>query len=97
MNKKTKEHAVRVLKEINEGFKAEVIKEHHISDLCNMDTGRNTGFAVILYLSNRFDYTNLLLNKWRNRLEAFDYVISVFRCRLQIRFNVMYDEPTQEP
>lgn len=90
MSKKTIEHAASVLKEIMAGLKPDVIKGYKIPTLCNMETGRETGFAVILTLGTKFDYTSTVLDGWRKRLEADDYMISVKRNQLRVRFNVMY-------
>lgn len=57
---------------------------------CNMEIGRETGFAVILTLSKKYGYTSVILDDWRKRLEASDYMISVKRNQLRVRFNVMY-------
>ena len=90
MSKKTTEHAASVLKEIMAELNPDVIKDYEMPTLCNMDTARETGFAVILTLSTKFDYTSAVLDDWRKRLEADDYMISVKRNQLRVRFNVMY-------
>ena len=90
MSKKTTEHAASVLKEIMAGLNLDVIKDYEMPTLCNMETARETGFAVILTLSTKFDYTSAVLDDWRKRLEADDYMISVKRNQLRVRFNVMY-------
>lgn len=90
MSKKTKEHAASVLKEIKAEVNDEVIKDYRIQDLCNMETVRVTGFAVILTLSARYDYTSENLENWRKRLDADDYIISVNCNRLQVRFDIMF-------
>ena len=90
MSKKTIEHAASVLKEIKAEVNAGVIKDSNISKLCNMETARETGLAVSLNLSTKYDYPTSILDKWRKRLEAEDYVISVMRNQLRITFNVMY-------
>ena len=90
MNKKTTEHAASVLKEIMAGLNPDVIKDYEMPTLCNMETAKETGFAVILTLSTKFDYTSAVLDDWRKRLEADDYMISVKRNQLRERFNVMY-------
>lgn len=90
MSKKTIEHAAGVLKEIKAEVNSGVIKDSHISKLCNMDTARETGIAVVLTLSTKYDYPSTIFEKWRKRLEADDYVISVMRNQLKITFNVMY-------
>ena len=90
MSKKTTEHAASVLKEIMAGLNPDVIKDYEMPTLCNIETARETGFAVILTLSTKFDYTSAVLDDWRKRLEADDYMISVKRNQLRVRFNVMY-------
>lgn len=90
MSKKTTEHAASVLKEIMAGLNPDVIKDYEMPTLCNMETARETGFAVILTLSTKYDYTSAILDDWRKRLEASDYMISVRRNQLRVRFNVMY-------
>ena len=71
-------------------MKSDVIKDHEMPTLCNMETCKETGFAVILTLSTKYDYTSAVLDDWRKRLEADDYMISVRRNQLRVRFNVMY-------
>lgn len=90
MSKKTTEHAASVLKEIMAELDPDVIKDYEMPILCNMKTAKETGFAVILMLSTKFDYTSAVLDDWRKRLEADDYMISVKRNQLRVRFNVMY-------
>lgn len=87
---KTTEHAASVLKEIKAEINEGVIKDYEMPSLCNMQTARKTGFAVILTLSTKYDYTSAILDDWRKRLEASDYMISVKRNQLRVRFNVMY-------
>lgn len=90
MSKKTKEHAASVLKEIKAEVKDDVIKYYEILKLCNVETARETGLAVILTLSTKYVYTSLVLEYWRTRLDADDYLIRVNRNRLQVRFNIMF-------
>lgn len=90
MSKKTIKHAASVLKEIMAELNPDVIKDYEMPTLCNMETAKTTGFAVILTLSTKFDYASTVLDDWRKRLEADDYVISVKRNQLRVSFNVMY-------
>ncbi len=90
MAKKTTDRAFEVLKEIKAEVNSDVIKDHEMPTLCNMETCKETGFAVILTLSTKYDYTSAVLDDWRKRLEADDYMISVRRNQLRVRFNVMY-------
>ena len=97
MNKKTREYAASVIKEIKESVRADVIKDSHISKFCDVETKREVGFAVCLTLSTKYDYTRAVFEDWLERLEADDYVISVSRNQLKIRFDVSYIKTTQEP
>lgn len=88
--KKTTEQVAKALREIMAGLNEGVIKDYEMPTLCNMETCKDTGFAVILTLSTKYDYTNKVLDNWKERLEADDYMISVLRNQLKVRFNVMY-------
>lgn len=87
---KTIEHAASVLKEIKAEIKECVIRDYEMPTLSSMNPPRETGFAVILTLSTKFGYTSSVLDDWRKRLEASDYMVSVKRNQLRVSFNVMY-------
>lgn len=74
MSKKTTEHAASVLKEIMAGLNPDVIKDYEMPTLCNMETARETGFAVILTLSTKFDYTSAVLDDWLRKQMMKDAV-----------------------
>lgn len=92
MNNKTTEHAFEMLQAIKAKVNNDVIKDYEMPSLCNIDTGKETGFAVILTLSTKYDYTNRVLDEWKQKFEAEDYYIKVRRNQLQVRFNVMFDK-----
>lgn len=87
---KTIEHAASVVKEIKAEVNEGVIKDCIMPMLCNMETGETTGFAVVLTLSTKYDYTNTLLDEWKERLCADDYLITSFRNQLKVKFNVRF-------
>ena len=87
---KTTKHAASVIREIKAEINEDVIKDYEMPTLCNIQTARETGCAVILTLSTKYDYPNEIFDDWRKRLEASDYIISVLRNRLRLRFNVMF-------
>lgn len=89
---KTTDYAAKVVAEIISEVNKDVIRGYEMPTLCNMETARDTGFAVILTLSTKYDYPNYVLNNWQERLHADDYQISVRRNQLRVRFNVMYDK-----
>lgn len=92
MNNKTTEHAFEMLQAIKAKVNNDVIKDYEMPSLCNIDTGKETGFAVILTLSTKYDYTNRVLDEWKQKFEAEDYYIKVCRNQLHVRFNVMFDK-----
>ena len=83
---KTIEHAAEVLKQIKSEVKEDVIKDYHMPTLCNMETGQDTGFAIVITLNTKYGYTDTVLNDWKTRLEAGEYVINVKRGQLQVKF-----------
>ena len=97
MSEKIIENLARILKEIKVGVKEGVIKDSHISDLCDVKVSGLIGFAVFMTLSTKFVYTGAVLENWRKRLGADDYQLIVFRNQLKIRFDVPYSEDMQEP
>ena len=54
--------------------------------LCNMETGQDTGFAIVITLNTKHGHTDTVLNDWKTRLEADEYVINVKRGQLQVKF-----------
>lgn len=88
MSKQTIEQAANVLKEIKTEVREGVIKETRISQLSNIEMKKQVGYVVFLTLSAKFDYSRPTLEDWRKRLQAEDFVISVNRNTLQIRFYV---------
>ena len=83
---KTIEHAAEVLKQIKSEVKENVIKDYHMPTLCNMETGQDTGYAIVITLNTKYGYTDTVLNDWKTRLEADEYVIYVKRGQLQVKF-----------
>lgn len=90
MKKKTTEHAASVVKEIKAETNESVIKYYEMPRLCNMETSEETGFAVIMTLSTKYDYTSPILDGWKERLCAEDYIITVRHNQLKVRFNVRF-------
>ena len=87
---KTTEHAAEVIKALKAKCADGVIKDYEMPSLCNMETCKTTGFAVILTLGTKFDYTNKILDEWKGLFHADDYMIRVKRNQLFVRFNVMF-------
>ena len=83
---KTIEHVAEVLKQIKSEVKEDVIKDYHMPTLCNMETGQDTGFAIVITLNTKYGYTDTVLNDWKTRLKADEYVINVKRGQLQVKF-----------
>ena len=96
MSEKVIEHPARALEEIKAEVKEGVIKDSSILDFSEVNIPRLRGFAVFMTLSTKLKYTRAGFENWRRRLKADDYVISVSRNQLKIRFDVPYSEDTQE-
>lgn len=78
----------KIKDETNKG----VIKEHRINSVVNWKTGEETGKAAILVCGTKFEYTEAVLNHWKEQLEASEYRINVNRSQLFITFIVDYKE-----
>ncbi len=87
---KTVKYAKSVIETLKQECADGVIKDIGIPPLINIKTGENTGFAVILHVASRYDYTEKLLDKWKKRFGADEYSISARRNQLQIKFIVRY-------
>lgn len=82
------EAIVKMKEETNKG----VIKEHTINPLVNWKTGKETGQAAVLTCGTKFEYTEAVLNHWKEQLGADEYRIKVNRSQLFITFIVPYKE-----
>lgn len=91
MNKKTVKYAYLVICELSEEYANGVIKEHMIPPLVNLRTGQETGYAVIIHLANKFEYTDAVLNDWKKRLNADEYSVTAKHNQLKVKFSVHYD------
>jgi hypothetical protein len=67
-----------------------VIKQHTIDSVCNWKTGEETGLAAVLKCGTQFEYTEDVLNRWKEQLGADEYRIKVNRSQLYITFIVPY-------
>lgn len=97
MSEKIIEHLSRRLEEIKALDKEGVIKDSCILDFSKVNIEILKCFAVCMTLRTKYTYTYALLENWRERLGAGDYVFCVDRNRLKIRFYVLCSKDTQEP
>lgn len=88
--KKTQQQAAEVVRSLQGIYAKGVIKSWEIPLLVNIKTGENTGFAVIIYLASKYEYTNGLLNDWKEKLSADEYTISAKKNQLQVKFTIRY-------
>lgn len=93
---KTIENAVKAIDEIKAQYKVEVIKDYEIPPLVNMKTGQTTGHGITLQLSTKYDYDENLLNEWKEKLQADEWMLRVRRSQLWVTFRVRYFEPTEK-
>ena len=87
---KTVKYANSVIEKLKQECADGVIKNFEIPPLINIKTFKNTGFAVILHVASKYDYSEKLLGKWKKRFGADEYSISARRNQLQIRFTIRY-------
>lgn len=88
--KKTAEEAQEIVKSLQGIYAKGVIKDWEIPPLVNIETGKDTGFAVIIRIAPKYEYTNDLLNEWKEKLSADEYTITVKKNQLQVKFIVRY-------
>ena len=91
---KTTEHAAEVIRALQE-YKEGVIKDYEMPPLVNMKTGKTIGFAVVMQVAGKYDYSDSLLNEWKEKFGADDYSISVKRSQLWVTFTIRTFEPTE--
>ena len=72
-----------------------VIKEHTINTVVNWQTGKEIGQAAVLTCGTKFEYTEDILNHWKEQLGAGEFRIKVNGTRLYITFMVYYKEDGQ--
>lgn len=80
------EAIVKIKEKTNKG----VIKDHMISTVVNWKTGKETGQAAVLTCGTKFEYTEDVLQHWKEQLGADEYRIKVNRSQLFITFIVPY-------
>ena len=88
--KKTQQQAAEVVRSLQETYAEGVIKSWEIPPLVNTKTLKDVGFAVIVYIASKYEYTDRLLNDWKEKLSADEYTISAKKNQLQVKFTVRY-------
>ena len=78
----------KIKEETNKG----VIKEHTINTIINCSTCEETGQAITLVCSTKFEYSEAVLNHWKEQFGASEYRVKVNRSRLLLIFTVHYKE-----
>jgi hypothetical protein len=78
----------KMREETNKG----VIKEHMIGPVVNWKTGEETGQGAVLNCGTKYEYTEDVLNHWKEQLGAREYRIKVNRAQLFITFFAYYKE-----
>lgn len=92
----TTEHAAEVIRALQEEYKEGVIKDYEMPPLVNMKTGKTIGFAVVMQVAGKYDYSDSLLNEWKEKFGADDYSISVKRSQLWVTFRIRMFEPSDK-
>ena len=92
MEDKTIKNASNIVAEIKDKYADGVIKDFEICPLVNMKTGEDVGFCVIVYLANKYEYTNEIMDDWKNRLHADEYSVTARGNKLTFKFRVHYED-----
>lgn len=82
----------KMKEEVNKG----VIKDHMINPVVNWKTGKEVGQGVELICGTKFEYTEEVLNHWKEQLGADEFRINVRHLKLYITFIVYYEEDKRE-
>ena len=90
------EKMAEAIKKMKEETNKGVIKEYMISSVVNWKTGKETGQAAVLTCGRKFEYTEEVLNHWKEQLGADEFRIKVNRMQLYITFIVYYEEYKHE-
>ena len=69
-----------------------IISGYYICSIVKIDTREETGFAVILQLSNRYSYTDANLNDVKDMLLADGYEIKFNKNVIKVKYIVHYDK-----
>ena len=85
---KTAENIKSLIASTNQG----VVLDHTINSLVNTETMRDTGHAVVLTLSTKFDYPEDVLLKWKEMLGADYFHLRVRLNRIFITYYIHYDK-----
>lgn len=80
------DNAARQVASLKETLEARVILDNRINNLVNVNTGEDTGVAVVLHLSSRFTYDDSLLNSWKVMFGASEFVIKCVLGQLWVHF-----------
>lgn len=92
MGVKTIEHANKVICALQKECSDGVIKDVEMSSLVNIHTQEDTGFCVIIQLTNKYEYTDDMLKEWKRRLHADGYGVTAKYNQLAVKFYVHFDK-----
>ena len=80
------------IKKMKEETNKGVIKDHTINSVVNWKTGKEAGQAAVLTCGTKFEYTEDVLNHWKDQLGADEFRFKVNGTRLYITFIAYYKE-----
>lgn len=84
--------AIETIKALRREFASDAIKDYEILPLVNRKTLEDVGFAVVLWLNARYDYSDKLLGDWKERFLADGYSVFIDHNRLSVKFFVRFDK-----
>lgn len=86
------EKMVDAIKKMKEETNKGVIKDHMINSVVNWKTGKEVGQAAVLTCGTKFEYTEDVMNRWKEQFGANEFSFKVNGTRLYITFIVYYKE-----
>jgi len=84
------------IKKMKEETSKGVIKDHMINSVVNWKTGKEVGQGIVLTCGTKFEYTEEILNHWKEQLGADEFRIKVNKWNLFITFIAYYEEYKRE-
>lgn len=82
----------KVVDEIRDSYRVDIIKEKKIVPLLDMDTMIECGYWMKLHLNSCCSYSENTLAEWKNKLGATEWLIMTSKRGLFVAFKVYFKE-----
>lgn len=88
--KETEERITSVIEQLRKEYVRGTVKRVKAPPLINMKTGKQTGYAVIVFLSSRYEYSDDFLERWKDKFGAVAFSVSAERNLVKVKFTIRY-------